>query len=351
MSRKPIPSPAALVGLTALLLAACTPLAGMPGLPSSSTDQPSSPVEATPSEAGAPRTLGRMTIVGSPDLADDSPPLAVLPPSSAPAPTGSLATDARNWLNYRRQQAGIPPLVSNALIDMVAKGHAFYMSENEAFTHDQLPGKVAFTGATERDRLTGSGYLLVSSHLYGEAIAAIASGKGADATEGLLASVYQRFILLVPNFKEMGAGDATSKSGTSYLTLDLTANNGIGYGLARGGHACYPFSGQQDVPISGRSEVPPFPVPGRTVHGYPISVHANVTSTVTVQSFNLQPRDGSPLPVRLLTRDRDSDTTSNVAAIVPLEPLAPGTTYEAHVVGTIDGTTLDHAWSFTTSTR
>jgi hypothetical protein len=36
------------------------------------------------------------------------------------------------------------------------------------------------------------------------------------------------------------------------------------------------------------------------------------------------------------------------AAIIPLAPLAAGTTYDVSFSGTVDGTALSKSWSFTT---
>jgi hypothetical protein len=92
----------------------------------------------------------------------------------------------------------------------------------------------------------------------------------------------------------------------------------------------------------------PDPVASRNEVGYPISIHADITSTVGIQSFTVQPRGGAVLPVQLLTRAADANTPRSAASIVPLDALAGATTYDVRFTGTVDGTAVDRSWSFTT---
>jgi hypothetical protein len=113
--------------------------------------------------------------------------------------------------------------------------------------------------------------------------------------------------------------------------------------------AVWPFDGQAQVPINFFSDYEtPDPVPNINEVGYPISVHANITSRVTVQSFSVHPRGGADLAVRLLTRSADPETPFSSAAIIPLSRLASGTVYDVSFSGTLDGAPVSRSWSFTT---
>src|SRR5690606_37008380 len=93
----------------------------------------------------------------------------------------------------------------------------------------------------------------------------------------------------------------------------------------------------------------PDPVPDRNEVGYPISVHANIDATIQVSSFTVRPRGGANLAVRLLTSANDAPRTGrSSAAIVPLARLAANTAYEVSFSGTVGGTPVSRAWSFTT---
>lgn len=272
---------------------------------------------------------------------------------NAPPLTGNTATDGFNWFNFRRQQAGVQVVSRNAALDAAALGHSNYQAVNNVVTHEQTAGKPGFTGVTVGDRLSAAGYQFTpgGSFAYGEVISATSDSSGVNAAEDLLAAIYHRFVILEPMFKEAGAGAATA-SGSGALTYFTTefAANGLDRGLgARGRIVTYPFADQPRVPRNFFSDnESPDPVPDRNEVGYPISVHADITAVVSVQSFSVRPRGGNVLPVRLLTSSTDSQTSTSVAAIIPLSPLASGTTYDVQFSGQVDGVNVNRNWSFTT---
>ncbi|MGZ5201786.1 MAG: CAP domain-containing protein [Telluria sp.] len=268
----------------------------------------------------------------------------------APALTSDIATDGRNWINYRRGQVGMSALSHNNVIDIAALGHSQYQRTNNTVTHVQTVGKPGFTGVTELDRLTAAGYSFANTnHAYGEVISATSSQSGAFMAEELITAIYHRFVIFEPVFKEIGTGAASNASGYAYFTADFTANNGYGAGLPPATVAVWPFSGQTQVPINFFSDYEePDPVPGANEVGYPISVHANITSTVKVQSFTVRPRGGSDLTARQLAHDIDPQTPASAAAIIPLSRLANATTYDVSFSGTVDGIPVTRSWSFTT---
>jgi len=274
--------------------------------------------------------------------------LAQLP--GAPVATGDTATDGFNWFNYRRAMAGLPMLSRNALLNTAAQGHANYLRVNDTVSHDQTPGAPGFTGAQLLDRLAAAGYTLVKPYAYGEVISATSDTSGFYQAEQLVAAIYHRFVIFEPVFKEAGTGAATASGGYTYFTCDFSANNGYGAGIGSGALITYPVAGQTQVPSSFLSDnETPDPVPGQNAVGYPISVHANITGTLTVNSFSVRQHGAaSDLTVRLLTHDADSDTPASAAAIIPLAVLAAATTYDVSFSGNVDGVAITRAWSFTT---
>jgi uncharacterized protein YkwD len=268
---------------------------------------------------------------------------------NAPAATGNTATDGLNRFNYRRQQAGLAAVSRNSLIDTAAQNHSNYQKLNDLATHEEDPAKPGFTGVHENDRLNAAGYMLpASGYAYGEVIASRSDTQGIVAAEDLIGAIYHRFVIFEPMFKEAGAGAGTSASGNTYFTCDFAAN-GLDRGLAPGTVIVYPFSGQTGVAtgVNSDDEVPD-PVPNQNRVGYPASVHANLTSTLTVQSFTIKPHGGSTMAVRLLTHATDANTAQSAAAIMPLSELASGTTYDVQFTGTVDGVAVSRSWSFTT---
>jgi len=271
------------------------------------------------------------------------------PEPGAPALTGNIATDGLNWINFRRSQAGIEQLSRNSLIDQAAVGHSNYQKSNNLVTHVQTAGNPGFTGAALSDRLAQAGYVfnLNASRAYGEVISATSNKSGVYMAEELITAIYHRFVMFEPMFKELGSGSATTSNGYTYFTTDFAANNGFGTGIS--GIIVWPYSGQTSVTPNFLSDYEsPDPVPDLNEVGYPVSVHANINATLTVQTFMIQPRGGSVLNVKLLAHATDAETPVSAAAIVPLAPLKAATVYDVAFAGAVNGVAVTRNWSFTT---
>lgn len=266
-----------------------------------------------------------------------------------PTLTNNIATDGRNWINYKRGQAGVPTLAQNARLDVAAQGHSDWQRRNNTVSHEQVPGSAGFTGATMRDRLTAAGYTFSGSFAYGEVIAATSNKDGFAMVDELITAIYHRFVIFEPVFKEVGTGAATTSSNYSYLTANMTANNGYGPGV--NSIVVWPYSGQTGVTRNFFSDTEaPDPIPNANEVGYPISVHANITSVLTVGTFTVRPQNGAVLPVALLAKGVDTrpETPNSAAAIIPLQPLAAATTYDVTFTGSLNGISVIRNWSFTT---
>jgi uncharacterized protein YkwD len=270
------------------------------------------------------------------------------PGTAAPARTGNIAVDGRNWINYRRGQAGVPLVPENAQINNAALGHSEYLRVNNLMSHDQVAGRQGFTGADLGARLNAAGYTLSANrgYAYGEVISGSSNGTGFFMAEELITAIYHRFVIFEPMFREIGTGAATASSGYSYFTADFASRDGYGPGIARGAIVTWPFNGQtQVVPNFYSNTEQPDPVPNANEVGYPISVHTNLDSNVVVTSFTVRPRGGSDLAVLRV------DPLSNnkpAASIVPLQPLRAATVYDVSFTGTVNGAAVTRAWSFTT---
>ena len=279
------------------------------------------------------------------------PPPTTPPPSEpgAPAITNNTAIDGLNWLNYRRQQAGLSELTRNGLIDKAAAGHSNYQRLNTV-THVQEVGKPGFTGAQLLDRLQAVGYA-TPSYFYGEVISASTTTSGVYLAEELITAIYHRFAIFEPRFKEIGAGSSTTAAGYTIFTNNFAANNGYGPGLGKGKIVTWPVDGQTGIVRNFFSDYEePDPVDNLNEVGYPISVHADADVVLTVTSFTVKQRGGSNLPVKLLSAaaDPQKTTTRSAVSIVPLGVLTPSTVYDVTFAGTADGVPIAKSWSFTT---
>lgn len=276
--------------------------------------------------------------------------LSTLP--GAPQVGGDTATDGFNWFNFRRGQLGLGMLGRNSFIGKAAQAHSNYQKLNNTITHVETQGKPGFTGVNVDDRLTAAGYTLdtANGYAFGEVISQSSSTSGQAAAEDLITAIYHRFVIFEPMFKEGGAGSATTASGSTYFTVDF-AVNGLSGGLGTGNSVVYPFSGETGVPIDFFSDYEePDPVAGKNEVGYPISIHADIVSTISVASFTVKPHGGTNLSTQLLTKgtDGNNETGASEAAIIPLSPLLHHTVYDVQFIGTIDSIPVNKTWSFTT---
>jgi uncharacterized protein YkwD len=307
--------------------------------------------------AGCVATLALVSCGGGGGGTSNAPigPISLDP--GAPALTNNTAVDGRNWINFRRTQAGLATVAENAQINNAAQGHSEYQRIN-GITHDQQPGKQGFTGATLADRLNGAGWTVpATGYAIGEVISATNSNNGAYMAEELITAIYHRFIIFQPMFKEIGTGAAATSGGYTYFTADFGARNGWGPGIAAGSVVVWPYSGQTGVaPNFFSDQEAPDPVPDQGVNevGYPISVEANLDQVLVVQAFSVRPRGGNDLNVRLLAPGSNAEVPKYTAAIIPLAPLAGATTYDVTFVGTAttantaNTVQVNRTWSFTT---
>ena len=268
---------------------------------------------------------------------------------NAPQQVGDTSADGLTWFNFRRQQAGLSQLARDSILDDAALGHSIYQRDNNEITHDQTPGAPSYTGATLGERLEAAGYeFQQSSYAYGEVISAATNPSGFVAADALITAIYHRFVILEPAFTHMGAGSSTATGSYTWFTANFAAD-GLNAGLGPGRFITWPAAAQTNVPtfFLTDSEIPD-PLPEQNISGYPISIHADITSQITVQQFTLRQPGGDILPSRLLTASRDEHTPSSVAALIPLNALSPSTRYEARFIGWVDGVPVDQTWYFTT---
>lgn len=266
----------------------------------------------------------------------------------APAVTADVATDALNWFNFRRLQAGLNALVRDPVLDRAAKAHANYQRLHNLITHDESPGSPGFTGADPGARLQAAGYADAGAGIAdGEVIAAVKAQDGFAVAEALIGAIYHRFVILEPVFSQAGAGESSSTSGYYWLNMNLAGSIGN-----QSGHTeliTWPASGQRNVRTNIFTNLEyPDPLPAQDSAGFPVSVHANREATLQAESFTIRARGESPLAVKLLEHATDTDTPHSAAAIIPLTALRPLTTYDVEFNGRINALPVSRRWWFTT---
>jgi len=108
---------------------------------------------------------------------------------------------ALKTLNEIRVSEGLQPFAYNSNLECSALAHAAYIVKNSVVSHDELAGKLGFTGKTPTDRGNVCGYKsTVFENLTFD------SKDMQDALEGLLSAIYHRFTFLTPRINEIGVG-------------------------------------------------------------------------------------------------------------------------------------------------
>ena len=110
--------------------------------------------------------------------------------------------------------------------------------------------------------------------------------------------------------------------------------------------AFYPGPDQRDVPLYGAGETPsPLPAGASYPIGDPITIQPIAGTALAVSAAELRNPSGALVPLY----PSPPDCAASCYALLPIAGLHAGTTYTAHVAGTVDGVAFDRTWSFTTT--
>jgi uncharacterized protein YkwD len=271
--------------------------------------------------------------------------------SSAPAEAARAVLDR---VNHYRSLAGAPRLAPHPGIQAAAQSHAQYMAELGQLGH--LQGERTsphYIGAKLEERLRNAGVTFARS---GEAVGLATRSNPAIVVDDLISTVYHRLLLLAPDFASAGAGVARGEENgleVVYVAIDLAGGDAQPAG-ATPSVATYPADRQDAVPGDfDPSTETPNPMPDQELVGQPISIQATQDVPLVVEAFRLTEAGGAePVEAKLLTRSNDMQMPVWAAALVPLQPLRPGTAYEARFSGSIAGVPVERTWRFATaSTR
>lgn len=257
------------------------------------------------------------------------------------------ATTALRQINWRRAQVGLPPLAEHPAMALAAQNHSRYLSANATMGHGETRGLPGFTGTTPGERLSAAGY---AWQTYGEVVSA-GQATGPWAIESLMEAIYHRFGMLRSDVVEAGAGfDDAHPVYRSIFTMKLGARQRTDTRAGQGWLGLYPVPGQTLVPIDFYSDTEsPDPVPGVNRVGYPVSVQAASSEILGIGQFEIRTAGGAAVSSRLLRAGSDAATPSYAAALVPLQPLQPGQTYQVVFTGTVGGQPVSRNWSFSTA--
>lgn len=269
---------------------------------------------------------------------------------SSANPRASASTDeetaAVRQLNWRRSTMGLPALQAESAVTLAAQRHSAYLSLNNITGHGEVSTRSGFTGADPGARLQAAGY---GWQTYGEVVSA-GQATGPLAVESLMEAIYHRFGMLRSDVNHTGAGFRTDHpTYHGIFTMNFGAQQRQDSLAGQGWLGMYPVTNQNLVPIDFYSDnESPDPVSNANRVGYPISVHAASSETLSVNSFRLS-QSGTTVPTLMLLPGVDGHTPHYASALIPLQPLTPGATYTATFSGTAGGRSVSQSWNFTTA--
>ena len=259
-------------------------------------------------------------------------------------------------VNHHRALAGVAPVTPEMRLLRAAQSHASYLNSTGQAGHFEAERTDSYyTGRTPFQRISAAGY---DYAVAGEVVGSLSSADPATAIDALIAAIYHRFVILSSDFTHAGLGVASRRVQGSDV-LDVTVDFGsLTVPPVRPPSALtlYPVPGQQGVPLDfDPAYESPNPMPGHTLVGYPISIQVDDPYTLTVHSFGLHPVTsstlGAALAAKLLTHANDPETDASAAALIPLAPLSPSTTYEVVFSGAVSGSGVSRNWRFTTAAQ
>lgn len=287
-------------------------------------------------------------------------------PVNSSVPPASYA-DASQLLLYQqlntvRLGARAGAARQNVLLDRSAANHLNYLRINGVSAgHSEQPGLQGFTGRSPSERVSAAGYAWIS---VSEDLAWGTAFTPMQCLDLLLSSVYH-LADMMRGHVDMGVafGAAGSVNGCVF-----------NFGVPRGGAPqlpapgvvkAYPYSGQRGVATTfvPSTESPnPMPDVGSRRVGQPVLVSmraqgANNDAGYTVNAFTLRDAAGALVAARLIangtsgpgvTADPEGDLLAGEVFLVPLSPLAAGSTYTASFSGHNGSVPYTETWQFTT---
>jgi hypothetical protein len=256
--------------------------------------------------------------------------------SSLPDPNAAQNAGASE-VQVIRRKLGLDDIYQEDRLNAASLAHSKYLTQNRRTGHYEKEGEPGFVGATPADRLEAFGFSGGSWECV-----SFNSGGLKQSVQDLFDAPYHRIPFLQPGRTPIGTG---------FDGKNFTIKFGIGSGS---GVSYSPASGERNVPTTWDGNENPNPLrihkaTGAKV-GYPIvfSVFDQDFPTVRVQHASLS-LNGRSVPV-FLNSNANDDRLDNTVFLIPVKPLAPGTTYDVEIQAEVNGKApVRRSWSFTTA--
>jgi hypothetical protein len=287
------------------------------------------------------------TIVENPEPQYDGP---VVRLRQAPGPSTTIMVGpatALDYVNARRQEAGLPLIALDDGLAAAAEAHAKYLDLNRVGTHDEIVGKPGFTGVDVISRVR----LHTNAEGASEVLAVFGGPHPVDTPiEDIFASPYHRGAIL---FDWARAGEASLVGSSSVTVVDFAD---IAPALSDTELVAWPYDGQRQVPTSWMNNEQPDPMGADAryrgqVLGYPITLSGGPNAHIELRSVDLRDQRGKKVACRIASLTA-ADAARNTAICTPYEPLRVGTRYAVRALGHIAQlgklAPFNLSWTFTT---
>jgi uncharacterized protein YkwD len=333
--------------------------------------------EATPRGASVMPGVARGALPGAnaarlTDLTPRSPPnpASSAVPADIPVPRTSPFLTAQQaemlaTLNAVRAAAGAEPVSEDSRLTSAAASHAAYLNANNVLSHDELPDRPYFTGASIGDRIATQQYPAAVHAVNENYVVRIDSPQG--CLDWLASTVYHLGVVVASEWRDVGVAFqgrvcviAYARARDSQLRLP-----------PEGSYIVYPGNGRAGVATAFRpgSEIPD-PAPDLDMAGQPVLISLTNRAqplvraeNIVVDSFTLVPTDGDrsvPVAARVIAAPRvrggnavalsaDPLVRAEQIFLLPIAPLQPGISYTASFSGRVDGRPVLRTWKFRTA--
>ena len=264
-------------------------------------------------------------------------------PPSSQVPDGGVnyteAYKAVELFNTYRARAGVPAVTLDPSDSGNCQAHANYLYINDISLSEV--GLNAHDEDPTLDGYTTGGDLAGSRSVIYEGVTA------EEAVGNWMNTFYHRLGLMNPNLKSVGFG-----STGDYQVMDIIS--GIYHGDDETSAAVvFPPAGATGIPGKFKKEIP-HPVPGDDSLGVPITVEffGDFASRVHIELATLHDLTAGEQVICYVQTPSDplleDHVYRNVVALIPIDPLPEGHTFQAHVVGIVNFADWSATWDFST---
>jgi len=219
-------------------------------------------------------------------------------------------------INQLRKSLGLPQVTLDADLTVAAVGHSKYLFANDEITHVQTKSLLA-TQKSFTDRLkAAAGENFFNKKGWTSVSEGIAYRSPQYAVQDLVEVPYHRVSIIQPNLTHIGVGT----TGYHNTVIDYGSSGEYDYSKQP---ILYPYSGQEDVPLSQKVTETPDPFEGtglvQSDAGFILSISTGVNVQKKDLSISLTNDKGKDVPYVL--RNQSNSESASFWIVIPVKKL------------------------------